>query len=44
MKWIELKYWEETAENEINSITTVVDQFEISLCLTNFDKESVVKE
>ena len=44
MKWIELKYWEETAENEINSITTVADQFEIPLSLTNFDKESAVKE
>ena len=44
MKWIELKYWEETAENEINSITTVGDWFEIPLSLTNFDKVSAVKE
>ena len=44
MKWIEPKYWKETAENEINSITTVADQFEISLSLTNFDKKSAVKE
>ena len=44
MKWIEPKYWEETAENEINSITTVADRFEIPLSLTNFDKESAVKE
>ena len=44
MKWIELKNWEATAENEINSITTVADRFEIPLSLTNFDKESAVKE
>ena len=44
MKWIELKYWEETAENEITSITTVADRFETPLSLTNFDKESAVKE
>ena len=44
MKWIEPKHWEKTAENEINSITTVADRFEIPLSLTNFDKESVVKE
>ena len=44
MKWIEPKYWEGTAENEINSITTVADRFEIPLSLTNFDKESAVKE
>ena len=44
MKWIELKYWEETAENETNSITSVTDRFEISLSLTNSDKESAVKE
>ena len=44
MKWIELKYWEETAENKTNSITSVADRFEISLSLTNFDKESPVKE
>ena len=44
MKWTEPRYWEETAENEINSITTVADRFEIPLSLTNFDKESAVKE
>ena len=44
MKWIEPKNWEATAENEINSITTVADRFEIPLSLTNFDKESAVKE
>ena len=44
MKWIEPKYWEETVENEINSITTVADRFEIPLSLTNFDKKSAVKE
>ena len=44
MKWIELKYWEETAENKKNSITTVAGWFEIPLSLTNFDKESAVKE
>ena len=44
MKWTEPRYWEETAENEINSITSVADRFEISLSLTNFDKESPVKE
>ena len=37
MKWIELKNWEATAENEINSITTVADRFEIPLSLTNFE-------
>ena len=44
MKWIELKYWEEAAENKINSITTVAGWFEIPLSLTKFDKESTVKE
>ena len=44
MKWLEPKYWEETAENEINYITTVADRLEIPLSLTNSDKESAVKE
>ena len=44
MKQTEPKYWEETAENEMNSITTIADRFEIPLSLTNFDKESAVKE
>lgn len=44
MKWIEPKYWEETAEKEIDCIMAIADRFQIPLSLTNFDKESAVKE